>query len=234
MRILWQTLKRNMAAGLMVIVPAAISIFLVWKMWDITNSWIRDVGAWAKESYKLDLTSVTTIPGLGLFVVLAVIFLIGFTARTIVGGTIIGLGERLVNRLPVVGTVYQAFKQLLETVLAENSKAFREAVCVEFPRKGLWMIAFVTGRVPGAMRRSVEDAVDDDEEKVYCFVPTAPNPTSGFLIAVPRSQTRPLEITVDDALKLVISGGIVPPKDVPAPTPAVTPPTDDRDDDEAR
>ena len=107
--------------------------------------------------------------------------------------------------MPVVGTIYGASKQILETVMASQSDAFRDVVLVQYPRKDLWVIGFVTGTTKGEVQSAIED------ETVNVFVPTTPNPTSGFLLFCPRNELRFLEMSVEDAVKLVVSGGIVTP-----------------------
>ena len=109
--------------------------------------------------------------------------------------------------MPVIRNVYGAFKQILETVLAQQSQAFREAVLVEYPRRGIWAIAFITGRTEGEVQNITEEDVTN------IFLPTTPNPTSGFLLFVPRKELVPLSMTVEEAIKMVISGGIITPPD---------------------
>jgi len=111
------------------------------------------------------------------------------------------------NKVPILRGVYKALKQILETVLAQQSNAFREAVLVEYPRRGMWVIAFITGRTQGEVQSLTE------EEVINLFVPTTPNPTSGFLIFVPKEDIVKLSMSVEEALKMVISGGIVTPPD---------------------
>ena len=140
-------------------------------------------------------------------VIFFVVTLIGFLTASILGRTLVGLGEQLVDRMPVVRTIYGALKQIFETVLAQSSKSFREVVLVEYPRRGLWAVAFVTSTTEGEVAHLSAD------ELVNIFLPTTPNPTSGFLLFVPRSDLVVLEMTVEEGIKLVISGGIVTPPD---------------------
>ena len=116
-------------------------------------------------------------------------------------------GERILNRMPVVRSVYSAIKQIFETILAQQSNAFREAVLIEYPRRGIWAIGFITGTTKGEVQNLTE------EETVNIFLPTTPNPTSGFLLFVPREEVVPLDMSVEEAVKMVISGGIVTPPD---------------------
>ena len=132
----------------------------------------------------------------------------------VVGNLLVRLGEAIVGRMPVLRGIYSAVKQIFETVLAQKSDAFREVVLVEFPRPGAWAIAFVTGATKG----QVQDALGGGDW-VNVFVPTTPNPTSGYLMFVPRDQVRPLAMSVEDGLKMVVSGGLVGPGDMPAKAP---------------
>ena len=137
--------------------------------------------------------------------------MVGALTAGLVGRWIIHFGERIMARMPVVNNVYSAIKQIFETVLAKQSRAFREAVLVEYPRRGLWAIGFITGSTEGEVQNVTE------EETVNVFVPTTPNPTSGFLLFIPRTDTVRLDMTVEEAIKMVISGGIVTPPDRRAP-----------------
>ena len=133
--------------------------------------------------------------------------LVGYLAAGLMGRTLIRAGERLLNRMPVVRTVYGALKQIFETVLAHKATAFRQVVLVEYPRRGLWCLAFVSGKTEGEVQNLNED------ELVNIFLPTTPNPTSGFLLFVPRRDLTPLSMTVEEGIKMVVSGGIVTPPD---------------------
>ena len=132
--------------------------------------------------------------------------LVGFLTANFVGRVLIRSGERLVDRMPVVRTIYGALKQLLETVLKQSSDAFRQCVLVEYPRKGLWTVAFVTGDARGEIR----NCFDDDRISIY--VPTTPNPTSGFMLFVEREDLIFLDMSVEDGMKLVLSAGMVWPE----------------------
>jgi uncharacterized membrane protein len=117
------------------------------------------------------------------------------------------LGERLVSRVPVVRTIYGVLKQIFDAVLAQSEGAFREVVLIEYPRKGIWVIGFITSNTQGEVQRVTPD------DMVNVFLPTTPNPTSGFLLFVPRQDCRTLNMSVEEGVKLVISGGIVSPPD---------------------
>ena len=120
------------------------------------------------------------------------------------GSYILRKTELVINKIPLIKVFYKAIKQILETILKNNSKAFREAVLMEYPRTGVWVIGFTTGEVKGVIKEKVKI------QMVNVFVPTTPNPTSGFLLLVPKSQIKPLNVKVDDAIKTIVSAGIIP------------------------
>ena len=133
--------------------------------------------------------------------------LVGSLATGLFGRTLIRIWENILNRMPVVRSVYSAIKQILETVMAAQSDAFRQAVLVQYPRKDIWAIGFVTGSTKGEVGKNVS------EKMINVFMPTTPNPTSGFLLFFPEKDLIYLKMSVEDALKLVVSGGMVIPKD---------------------
>ena len=152
------------------------------------------------------------MPGVGLVIGVALITVVGALAAGFLGRWIIRLGESILNRMPVVRSIYGASKQILETVISTQSDAFREVVLVEYPRKELWVIGFVTGGTKAEVARRI------DIDMVNVFVPTTPNPTSGFLLFCPRKDVIFMDMSVEDAVKLVVSGGIVTPPDETATT----------------
>lgn len=186
--------------GLLVTAPILLTIYITWLFVDIVDGWVKDIlpPGFADTIYS-------NIPGIGIFIGGVFITIIGALAAGFLGRWLIGLGEKLLNRMPVVGTIYGASKQILETVMASQSDAFRDVVLVQYPRKDLWVIGFVTGTTKGEVQSAIED------ETVNVFVPTTPNPTSGFLLFCPKDELRFLEMSVEDAVKLVVSGGIVTP-----------------------
>ena len=132
---------------------------------------------------------------------------IGFITANFLGRGIVAVGERLVDRMPFVRSIYGALKQIFETILTQSSRSFREVVLVEYPRRGIWAVGFVTSSTQGEVQNVTE------ENLVNVFLPTTPNPTSGFLLFVPREELRTLHMTVEEGIKMVISGGIVTPPD---------------------
>jgi len=130
---------------------------------------------------------------------------IGFLTAGLIGRYIIKLGERIISRLPIIRSIYGALKQIFENVLNSSSKSFREVVLIEYPRKGIWAIGFITGNTKGEVKSL------SNKEMVNVFLPTTPNPTSGFLLFLPKKDVKILNMSIEEGIKMVISGGIVTP-----------------------
>jgi uncharacterized membrane protein len=197
-------LRAYFLAGILVTAPISLTFYLAWLFIDFVDSKVTPL---IPLQYNPETYLPFGMPGLGLFIVVVVLTLIGALTAGILGRLVLRTGERILSRMPVIRNVYGAFKQILETVLAQQSQAFREAVLVEYPRRGIWAIAFITGRTQGEVQNITE------EEVTNIFLPTTPNPTSGFLLFVPRKELVSLSMTVEEAIKMVISGGIITPPD---------------------
>ena len=196
-------LRNYFLTGIIVTAPIAITIFLVWQFITFLDAY---VGQLVPARYHPENYLPFGLPGIGLIVMLGFLTLVGFLAAGFAGRTLVRVGERLLSRMPVVRSVYGTLKQIFETVLNQSSRSFREVVLVEYPRRGIGAIGFVTGPTQGEVQERT------DEDLVNIFLPTTPNPTSGFLLFVPRKDLIHLDMTVEEGIKLVISGGIVTPK----------------------
>lgn len=185
--------------GLLVTAPVLLTVYITWAAIELIDGQVASILPGFNQLV------FANIPGAGLIIGLILITFIGAVAAGFLGRWLIGLGEAILNRMPVVRTIYGASKQILETVISAQSDAFRDAVLVEYPRRGLWVIGFVTGGTRGEVAERM------DEDMVNVFIPTTPNPTSGFLLFCPREEVIYLDISVEDAVKLVVSGGIVHP-----------------------
>ena len=199
-----QRMRAYLLTGLLVTAPAAITIYLAWIFIGFVDSRVTPL---IPAKYNPETYLPFALPGLGLIVLALTLMLIGALTAGFFGRLWIKLSEQLLNRMPVIRSVYNAVKQIFETVLAQQSSAFREAVLVEYPRRGIWAIAFITGRTEGEVQNITE------EECTNIFLPTTPNPTSGFLLFVPKKDLVSLSMSVEEAIKMVISGGIVTPPD---------------------
>jgi uncharacterized membrane protein len=198
------TLRRWFFTGLLVTAPILLTGYLTWVIVGVID---RYVASFLPATLNPQNYVPFPLPGFGIIIGMILIILIGSLATGFVGRWLFRLGENMVNRLPIVRSVYGATKQIMETVMASQSDAFREAVLIEYPRRGIWAIGFVTGKTRGEVQNmSAEDLVN-------VFVPTTPNPTSGFLLFFPRGELITLDMGVEDAVKMVVSGGIVTPDD---------------------
>jgi len=196
--------------GLLVAGPICLTFYLAFLFVDFIDA---SVASLFPESYNPNHYLPFHIPGLGLIVAVALLTLIGALAAGYFGRLFVRVSERVLGRMPFIRGIYGATKQIFETVLAKQSKTFREVVLVEFPRRGMWTIGFVTGPVEG------EIADVSPDEMLGILVPTTPNPTSGYLLFVPRRDVVQLAMTIEEGLKLVVSGGIVTPADRRPPRP---------------
>lgn len=187
--------------GLLVTAPVLLTVYITWTAVQLIDNQVASLLPWVSQY------SFTSLPGVGLIIGAVMITLIGAVAAGFLGRWIIRLGESILNRMPVVRSIYGAIKQILETVISTQSDAFREVILVEYPRRGLWVIGFVTGSTKEEVARRISGNM------VNVFVPTTPNPTSGFLLFCPRKDLIFMDMSVEDAVKLVVSGGIVTPPD---------------------
>jgi uncharacterized membrane protein len=208
-------LKKYLIAGLLVWLPLAITVWVLHAVLGVLDGvfgWLLSASqAVLPQAATEPLEMLRRIPGLGVVVMLVGLLLTGVFAANIVGQWWLQQGGRLLNRIPIVKSIYNSVKQVSDTLFSSSGNAFREAVLVQYPREGAWTIAFVTGR-PGG-----EAAVHLPGDYLSLYVPTTPNPTSGFFLMVPRADVIELAMSVDEALKYVISMGVVAP---PLPVPA--------------
>lgn len=186
----WRRLRNRFIAGLVILTPVVVTayvfIVLFLKVDSLLGPFIYRLVGWE-------------IPGMGFLAILFLIFLTGLVARNYLGGKLIGFGEKILAKIPLINRIYVALQQISQAFLAQKRAIFKEAVLIEYPRKGIYAIGFVTSQMNNGQMLSI-------------FLPTTPNPTSGYLLFLPREETIPLQMTIEDALKLVISGGAVAPE----------------------
>lgn len=209
---LQQDLKNDLIAGLLVVIPLATTIWLATIVSRFVLAFLTSIPKQFNPFITLNplLQDLINL-ALGLTVPLLGILLIGLMARNIVGRWLLEFGEGTLQRIPLAGSVYKTLKQLLETFLRDNSQRFRRVVLVEYPREGLYSVGFVTGEVGPTLQSELE------ERLLSVFIPTAPNPTTGWYTLVPESSVRDLDLSVEDAFKTIISAGIVNPDAREAP-----------------
>jgi uncharacterized membrane protein len=195
-------MRRYLIAGLLVWAPLGITIWVLHFMISTLDQTLLLL----PESIRPEALFGFSIPGLGVLLAFAIVLLTGVVALNFLGARLILLWEALLTRIPFVKSIYSSVKQVSDTLLSDSGNAFRKALLVEFPHAGSWTIAFQTGIPADAV------AAQLGEEHVSVYVPTTPNPTSGYFILVPRSRVRELDMSVDEALKYIISMGVVAPR----------------------
>ena len=199
-------LRTYFFAGVLITAPVSLTIYLAWLFITFVDERVFSL---LPPEYNPETYFRFSIPGIGLLLALVGLTLIGALTAGIIGRALNGLLEGILNRLPVIRSLYGAIKQIMETVLANKSSAFRECVLIEYPRRGMWTLGFITGTTKGEVQEKTAGATA--EEVINVFVPTTPNPTSGFLLFVPSQDIIRLKMPIEDGLKLVVSGGIVTP-----------------------
>ena len=194
-------IKNVFLAGLAVTVPIGLTIYILFFLIDLMDGLLRVIPTALHPETLLGVR----IPGLGAIATVALIFLAGLVTTSYAGARFFRLAETLVERIPLVRGIYVAIKQIVQTMVSKEGQSFKRVVLVEFPRPGLHTVAFVTGTVTGELRRKTGG------RSISIFVPTTPNPTSGYYMIVPEDRVTDLEMTVEEAFKLIISGGMLPP-----------------------
>ena len=202
-----KALKKYLITGVLVWLPIAVTI---WAMSYIISAADRLINL-LPESWQPQHFWGFNIPGLGIVAATVVLFVTGVFAANVLGRRILGAWDSLLGRIPVVKSIYSSVKKVSESLLSDSSRSFKTPVLVPFPQSGIWTIAFVSGHIPDKLKGSLPQ--DDDYISVY--VPTTPNPTGGYYIMVKKSDVRELNMSVDQALKYVISLGMVMPDDLP-------------------
>ena len=194
-------LRKYIMTGLLIWVPLGITILVIKLLVDLMDKTIL----FLPYNWRPEALFGFDIPGLGIVVASVVIFLTGFFLTNFAGRRLIRWGESVLDRIPLVRSIYSAVKQVTETVLSSDGDTFSEVYLIEYPRKGLWTLCFKTSNSP----KLFDDIAG--EKLVTVFLPTTPNPTSGFILFVPISEAKKIDIEVEDALKLVMSLGVVSP-----------------------
>ncbi|NET07177.1 MAG: DUF502 domain-containing protein [Symploca sp. SIO2B6] len=201
-----QDLKNDLIAGLLVVIPLATTIWLTITIASWVINFLTRIPKQINPYNNLHPILVNLLNlVVGLTVPLLLILVIGLMARNIAGRWLLDVGEQLLQAIPLAGSVYKTLKQLLETVFKDSKDKFRRVILVEYPRKGVWAIAFVTGSISGEIEAHM------DSPMLSIFIPTTPNPTSGWYAIVPADEVVNLSMSIEDAFKVLLSGGIVDP-----------------------
>lgn len=198
-------IKRWFFTGLILLVPIMVTVYLFLAIVQTMDGLIGLL----PHAWQPDQLLGFHVPGLGVLFALAVVLFTGMLGTSFIGRWVVGTGESIVERIPLVRTVYGALKNVLETVLRDNQDSFRRVVLIEYPRTGCYALGFVSGAGHGEIQHETKENV------LTVFVPTAPNPTSGFLLYIPENDTSPLSMSVEDGMKCVISAGVITPNWTP-------------------
>ncbi|MBZ8132471.1 DUF502 domain-containing protein [Afifella sp. IM 167] len=197
-------LRSYFLTGIVVAAPIGITFYLTWALIAWIDGWVKPL---IPRAYNPDNYLPFSVPGVGLIVAIVSLTLLGFLTANLVGRTIVSWGELLLERMPVVRNLYKALKQIFATVLSQSSRSFQQVGLVEYPRHGLWALVFIATEAKGEIPARLPNAGDT----IAVFLPTTPNPTSGFLLFVPAEDVILLDMTVEEAAKLVVSAGLVSP-----------------------
>ena len=203
---LFARLRSSFLTGIVVIAPVGLTIWLIWSVVGWIDSVVLPL---VPNTIKPEKYIGINLRGVGVIIFLIFTILVGWVAKGIIGRSLIGFAERLVDRMPVVRTIYSGIKQISETVFAQTERSFEKACLVQYPRKGIWAIGFISTTAKG----EVSDRAETGGRLMCIFIPTTPNPTSGFLLFLPEEDVIELKMSVEDAAKLVISAGLVYPSD---------------------
>lgn len=196
-------LKTYLFTGILVTAPVTITFYMAYELFLWIDKWSRSLIPPKFAAREI----IPYIPGIGVVMLIAALILIGMFTTGFIGKFFVRLGDFIVSKMPLISSIYSLLKQLFETVFSPKSQSFKEAVLIEYPRKGIWIIGFLAGETALELKEKLP------EEMLSVFVPTTPNPTSGFLVMVPKKDIIKLQMSVEDALKYTVSCGIVMPEE---------------------
>lgn len=201
---IWREIRNNFFYGIIVTLPIVAPVWLIIFVIRKTDELVKPLlpAQWNPDTYL-----PFSIPGLGLIMSIVALFILGTLAKNFFGRTLIGFGERILARVPIVSNLYTAGKQIVETVAEQSTKEAQEVCMLEYPRKGLWAVGFISSDIGGELRNHLPVGY------VNIFVPTTPNPTSGFYLISKRSDLKILDLTPEEGAKLIVSAGMVIPQD---------------------
>jgi len=206
-------LRNYFLTGLIIVGPVSITIYIVWWFVGLIDAWVKPLLPGLAEIERnlpfdlpFPLSALPDIPGVGLIVAIIGLMLIGALTANLFGRTLFGYGELMLGRMPIVRNVYGALKQIFETVLSKSGSSFQKVGLIEYPRRGIFSLVFISTETRGEIQ-----ARHGSDQLISVFLPTTPNPTSGFLLFVPEHDIKILDMTVEEAAKLIISAGLVVP-----------------------
>lgn len=201
---MWKEIRKTLLAGLLVLAPIALTVYILYSLFRFMDNLLRDaVIQFLVTQFGMSQPKAEVIPGLGILAILLLLLITGTIARHYAGRKLFALGDYIVTRIPLANRIYIAIREISEAFLSEKAEVFKKAVLIEFPSKGLYSVAFFTQDTKGIIQEKLK------QDMVSLFLPTTPNPTTGYLLFVPKSKVIELDMPVEDALKLVISGGSI-------------------------
>jgi uncharacterized membrane protein len=198
-------LRGYFLTGLIIVGPVAITVYVVWWFINLIDAWVKPL---IPKAYLPDNYLPFTVPGVGLIVGIVGLMVIGALTANLFGRTLVAYGEMMLDRMPVVRGVYRLLKQIFQTVFSKTGSSFKRVGLIEFPRRGLYSVVFVSGDPPAEIR----DKAGNGQALITVFMPNGPNPTTGFIVFVPANEVIMLDMTVEDAAKMVVSAGLVAPQ----------------------
>jgi uncharacterized membrane protein len=201
-------LRNYFLTGLVIAAPLAITVYIVWWMVHWIDGWVKPL---IPSRYNPEQYLPFAIPGIGVVLAIILITLLGFFTANLLGRSLVTYGEGLLGRMPLVRTIYSGLKQMFVTMFTDKTATFNQVVLVEYPRRNLWSIAFVSSQVKGELYEILNESDKQEDQVMSVYVPTTPNPTSGYLLFCKRSELVELDMSIEDAAKLVITAGLVAP-----------------------
>jgi uncharacterized membrane protein len=196
-----KTLKNIFITGIIAIIPVGVTLYIFFFLINMMDKLLNII----PPRFHPDQVFPFHIPGLGIVFTIILILIVGIIVQSYIGKQFVHLGEWIVSKIPFVNGIYNAVKKLVESILGDKGQSFKKVALIEYPRKGLYSVAFVTGMSEGEIQEKTVG------RSVNLFVPTTPNPTSGFYIMIPESDVIDLDMTVEEAFTLIISGGMISP-----------------------
>jgi len=203
----WARLRNYFLTGLVVAGPVAITAWLIWSFVTWVDGFVRPL---IPPAYRPETYLPWPLPGTGLIIAVFALTMLGFLTANLVGKTLVDLGDRLLNRMPIVRPIYKTMKQIFESLFSKSGSSFRKVALVEFPAKGMWSLVFISQPPPSDIAARLPER---DNEYVSVFLPCTPNPTTGFFFYVQRKELIEIEMSVESAMSVLISAGMVQPED---------------------
>jgi uncharacterized membrane protein len=198
-------LRGYFLTGLIVVGPVAITIYVVWWFINLVDAWVKPL---IPKAYLPETYLPFSVPGVGLIVGIFGLMVIGALTANLFGRTIVSYGEMMLDRMPVVRGVYRLLKQIFQTIFSKSGTSFKRVGVIEFPRKGLYALVFVSGDPPA----EINSKLGNGEALMTVFMPNAPNPTTGFVVFIPAKDVTVLDMSIEDGAKMVVSAGLVAPQ----------------------